>query len=316
MKKWIDSYKLEYRGLGPRKIPKNFIRPSKEKLFELYNNQKLTLREIGEKYQVTKTTIKRWFNEYELKVRSNPTDAKLAKKNIILPTKEQLIKDYEFFSLELIAKKYGVSIEPILTLLNKYNIEKRNRSESKKLAGKTGRAKIWNKGLSMENPKVAKMINTLHKKQMEKIEIIRKKVSETHKKLHEEGKIEVWNKGKKLSKEHRENIGKGIKGRPAPNKGIPISEKTRKKLSKLFSGKNNPFYGKKHTEKTRKKISETVKAEMRKPDVWKKFIENNSSLRTRAKRRASINKPEIKKKIGDASKKNWQDAEFIIDIFV
>ena len=81
-------------------------------------------------------------------------------------------------------------------------------------------------------------------------------------------------------------------------------------VNEKFRGKNNPFYGKKHTEKTRKKISETVKAEMRKPDVWKKFIENNSSLRTRAKRSASINKPEIKKKIGDASKKNWQDAEF------
>ena len=188
VKKWIDSYKLEYRGFGPRKIPKNFIRPSKEELFELYNNQKLTLREIGEKYLVTKTTIKRWFNEYELKVRTNPSKARLAKKNIILPTKEQLIKDYEFFSLELIAKKYNVSIEPILNLLSKYNIQKRNRSESKKLAVKTGRSSSWNKGLTKENPKVAKMIDNLHKKHMEKIVDTKNKQAETRKKLFAEGK--------------------------------------------------------------------------------------------------------------------------------
>ncbi|HLD10780.1 MAG TPA: NUMOD3 domain-containing DNA-binding protein [Candidatus Nanoarchaeia archaeon] len=116
---------------------------------------------------------------------------------------------------------------------------KNGKSNSKKLIeynrkhgpwnkGKKGLQIAWNKGLTKEtDPRVKKYADKLPKARV----------------------------GMKLSKEHRENIGKGIKGRPAPNKGIPISEKTRKKLSKLFSGKNNPFYGKKHSKENLKKMS-------------------------------------------------------------
>ena len=181
VKKWILSYNIDYRNFGPRKISKDFVRPSKEQLDELYNKEKLTLRKIGEKYNVTKTTVKRWFNECSLKVRSDPQEARL--KGTILPSKEQLIKDYESLFIEIIAKKYGISTEPILTLLDRYGLQKRNRMESKRLAEKTGRFVSWNKGKGMDDPKVAEMMKNLHKRQMEKMDQIRIKQSIIKKKL-------------------------------------------------------------------------------------------------------------------------------------
>ena len=44
-------------------------------------------------------------------------------------------------------------------------------------------------------------------------------------------------KGKKLSEEHKRNIGKGEKGRPSPNKGKKTSEETKRKLSEKLGKK-------------------------------------------------------------------------------
>ena len=217
-------------------MAKNKVRPSKNQLDELYNKEKLTLREIGKKYNVTKTTIKRWFNEYDLKVRSDPQEARLAKREVSLPTKVQLEEDYKTLSLELIAKKYNVSTEPILTLLNKYNIKKRNRSESRKLSVETKRSISWNKGKGVGDPRVAEMMQNLHKKQMEKMPQIKIKVSETKKRLFSEGKLKSWNKGKIgiYSEETKNKI------RVARLRQRPTQKNTKpEKLMRLLLEKNN-----------------------------------------------------------------------------
>ncbi len=97
--------------------------------------------------------------------------------------------------------------------------------------GKRGLQVAWNKGLTKEDSRVRKYV---------------------------ENSIES-RRGRKLSEEHKRNIGKAIKGRPAPNKGIPASEETKKKLSKLLSGTKNPFYGKTHSEETKRKVSKSRK---------------------------------------------------------
>ena len=196
VKKWIIGYGFNYRGIGPRKNPKDFVKPSKEELSNLYHDQKLTLRDLGKKFNVSKTTVKEWFNKYGLKARSDPQEAKLGRRNIYLPNKEQLSKDYEFLSVDLIARKYGISTEPILTLLTNTNIQKRNRSESRKLAEKTGRFFSWNKGKGINDPKIAEMMQNLHKKQMEKKDQTKIKQSETRKRLFAEGKLKSWTKWK------------------------------------------------------------------------------------------------------------------------
>ncbi len=74
--------------------------------------------------------------------------------------------------------------------------------------------------------------------------------------------------GKKYSKEHKENISKGLKNKPK-------SEEHKKKLSLALKGKTigrkNPFYGKKHTEESIKKISNKAKGRwtLEKNPKWK-----------------------------------------------
>jgi hypothetical protein len=58
-----------------------------------------------------------------------------------------------------------------------------------------------------------------------------------------------------LSKKHKQNISRALKGRPSPLKGTHFSEERKKEYSKKFSGKNNPFYNKKHTKATKKQMS-------------------------------------------------------------
>lgn len=170
-------------------------KPSKIELENLYLKDKLSTRQIGKLIGVQKTTILDWLKKYQISIRSSKT-FNWEIKGINSPSKEQLEEDYKTLSLELIAKKYGVSTEPILLLLDKYGIPKRNRAESKRLAEKTGRFVSWNKGKSMNDPKVAEMVKNLHEKHMNKIIEAKTKQARTRKRLFAEGKLTIWSKGK------------------------------------------------------------------------------------------------------------------------
>jgi hypothetical protein len=75
--------------------------------------------------------------------------------------------------------------------------------------------------------------------------------------------------GVPISEEHRLNISKGLKGRPAPNKGKQSSDSTRSKISKATTGELNPFFGKSHSEETIQRIKAT-KQEKRELRLLKK----------------------------------------------
>ena len=171
-------------------------KPIKEQLEEFYLSRKLSTRQIGKIIGVTKTTILDWLKKYKIPIRSSKT-FNWEVKGVNIPTKEQLEEDYKTLSLELIAKRYNISTEPILTLLEKYQIIKRNRSESRKLAVETKRSISWNKGKDMNDSKVFEMMKNLHKRQMEKMSQIKIKVSATRKRLFAVGKLKSWNKGKR-----------------------------------------------------------------------------------------------------------------------
>lgn len=192
IKHWIISYGLKYKTKGPRK---KSIGITKNDLNKKYSIQKLSTRKIAKEYNTAKTVITYWLGKYNIPIRSSKT-FNWEVNGINPPRKEQLEEDYKILSLELIAKKYGFSTEPILTLLDRYGIQKRDRSESKRLAEKTGRFVSWNKGKSIDDPKVAEMVKNLHEKHMEKILEAKNKQAKTRKKLFAEGKLKSWNKGK------------------------------------------------------------------------------------------------------------------------
>lgn len=181
------------------------VKPSKEEMEEFYMTKKLSTKEISKIIGVTKTTVRDWLKKYKITIR-NSKNYNWEVMEINPPRKEELEKDYKTLSLELIAKKYGTSTEPILLLLQKYGIQKRTRGESKRLAEKTGRFVPWNKGKSIDNPEVAEVMQNLHLKQMEKIKETSKKISETRKKLFSEGKLKSWMKGKTHSKETKDKL--------------------------------------------------------------------------------------------------------------
>ena len=208
VKSLIINYGIEYRGTGPRK---KVEKPIKKGLEDLYLLKKLSTRQIARQIGVVKTTVINWLKDYNITLRDNRT-AKLEVKEIRLPTKEQLEEDYPHLSLELIAKKYNLTnTEPILTLLNKYGIKKRTRSESRKLALQTKRSISWNKGLTKENPKIAKTLENLFRGQKEKNVEARLKMSLTKKKMYSSGRLKSWNAGKKLSLEHVKKLSEAKK---------------------------------------------------------------------------------------------------------
>lgn len=66
IKKWIFDYGLEsvYRGFGPRKLPKDFVKPSKKELERLHHLEKNSINNIAWKFNISKTSVMRWFKEY------------------------------------------------------------------------------------------------------------------------------------------------------------------------------------------------------------------------------------------------------------
>lgn len=178
---------------------------SKSELEHLYIKDKLSSRQIAKKLNVYKVTILYWLRKFNIPIRSSK-NFKWEIIGVNPPTKKELEDDYRLLSLDLIAKKYNISVESVLKLFKDYNLKKRTRSEARKLAVQTKRSIPWNKGLTMEDSKVREMVNHLNKMHLAKINESKIKQAETRKKLFAEGKLEPWNKGKKLFPEHIEKI--------------------------------------------------------------------------------------------------------------
>ena len=179
--------------------------PQKQELEELYLSRKLSTRQIGKIIGVEKTTILNWLKKYNIHIRSSKT-FNWEIKGINPPSKGQLELDYKTLSLELIAKKYEVSVEAILGLFRKYNIKTRNWSEARRLAIQTKRSISWNKGLTKDNPMVLKMVNHLNKIHREKINESKIKQAGTRKRLHKEGKLKIWNRGIKYGEDYKKKL--------------------------------------------------------------------------------------------------------------
>lgn len=107
--------------------------------------------------------------------------------------------------------------------------------------------------------------------------------------------------------------------------GYVYTEETLKKMRELNKGENNPFYGKKHTQETLKKMRErSISIETRKKmsgkTPWNKGLKMNSETRKKISESMSgknnpmygkkrEHTPEARKKMGEASKRYWENKE-------
>ena len=96
---------------------KKTIKLTKEELEELYINEKLSLKEIADKKDTTKTTVKRFLKKYNLEIRSmSEADTKY------FITKEFLEKELKTKKQIQIAKEIGCEQSLISFYKNKFKI--------------------------------------------------------------------------------------------------------------------------------------------------------------------------------------------------
>lgn len=73
--------------------------------------------------------------------------------------------------------------------------------------------------------------------------------------------------GRKHNKKTREKMSESHKGKPTWNKGKKYTKEMKLKMSELVVGEKNPFYGKRHTNETKQKIREKLLGKCFKPTI-------------------------------------------------
>jgi len=130
-----------------QRIPK----PSKEEIFDLYWNQKLTAKAIATKCNVSQSTILKWLKFYNISRR-----APANKQRIQRPQKNNLYSLYwnQKLTTRAIATKYKVSQETVLKWLKFYNIPRRAPANEQRIeypSKKKLKNLYWNQKLSLQH---------------------------------------------------------------------------------------------------------------------------------------------------------------------
>lgn len=98
------------------------MKPDRETLRHLYEDDRSSTRQIGEKYGVAHITVRRWLTGYGIEVR--PTGRGLVNRGIVEPTADELhhMVHVEHLSYRDIAGRYGVDFTAIPHWLERYNV--------------------------------------------------------------------------------------------------------------------------------------------------------------------------------------------------
>ena len=100
------------------------MKPSHETLLDLYEKQRLTTRQIGQKFGVSKTHVLRWMKSYDMPRRVAKNG--LENRGIEAPTAAELewMVHTEHLSYEEIGRRYGVDQSAVPHWLTKHGIPK------------------------------------------------------------------------------------------------------------------------------------------------------------------------------------------------
>lgn len=180
---WVRHYGLPVRGSSNFK---GLRHPEPDELRKLYVDEMKNTHEIARLFRTNPRTVGLWLRKNQIPVR---TSRQSRLKNRVLPSRNGLQKAYldEKLSIRIMAKRYGVSEQAILTSMNHAGIPRRSLSDARKTAYATGRAKPNAAGeqLWKHNPFKGKRLP----------EAVKQKMIATKRRLHAEGKIGIWNRG-------------------------------------------------------------------------------------------------------------------------
>jgi len=127
---WLRVYGLPIRNYSEARLPRSFVKPSKEKLEHSYIDERKSMGAVAKTYNISVSYILKLFDEYNIRTR-NPREAMLPI-NFVRPPKEQLRHLYvaEENSTRGIAKKLNVDPTTVCNWLREHTIRTRNLSES------------------------------------------------------------------------------------------------------------------------------------------------------------------------------------------
>ena len=129
VRNWLIEYDIEIRDRSEAKLPKGFVKPSKEKLEKMYVDEGTSMNKIGEKLGISSVSVLNWLREYNIGTR----EARKLPEGFTKPSREELKKMYvdERISTYKIGKKVGVSHKTVNNWLIENEIEMRDLSEAK-----------------------------------------------------------------------------------------------------------------------------------------------------------------------------------------
>lgn len=132
--KLLDLYSIDRISLSERKLPKGVMKPKKEELDRLYNQEKKSIPFIANQLGAGVTTIARWLKNDGIETRKG-TYSQLP--DVIKPSKEKLEIMYlqQRMSTSEIAKEVGAGEGAVQSWLKRYGIPLRTVSEVYSLKG-------------------------------------------------------------------------------------------------------------------------------------------------------------------------------------
>lgn len=121
---WFKTYDIKRLPKNTLANNKPSIRPDYETVYRLYHTERLTTRQIGRMYDVSKTEVLRWLKFYSIPRRA--ANSGLENRGIEPPSKDDLIQlvHIEHKSYREIAQMYGVEWTVIQHWLKKHGIDR------------------------------------------------------------------------------------------------------------------------------------------------------------------------------------------------
>jgi len=108
--------------------------PPKEDLIKLYYGDGLSIKKIAEKYNCGYKTVRKWFKEYDIKIRDAMERGKIrrgtkGRPRKIPPSREILYEMYKKMTIQEIARKLQVNPHTVSKWLKEYKIPRRTRKQ-------------------------------------------------------------------------------------------------------------------------------------------------------------------------------------------
>jgi len=125
IRKWLGNYSIKKRDSSEARLAEGISMPSKEKLEQLYVNEKKSAERIAKELGVCYTTVFNWLKRHDIPTRPS------SQKNFEKPREDQLRRWYvdEGRSIYKIAEQFNISPTSVFQWLRRFNITRKDHDK-------------------------------------------------------------------------------------------------------------------------------------------------------------------------------------------